>query len=358
MARGHQPIVITTDANDKSSRLPAGETIIEGVKVFRHRNISNWLAYHHKIFLDPSAALKLWQARSAADVIHMHDFRTLQNVIAFFTSNTQVPYVMQAHGVVPRSGRLSSLKGAFDRLIGRRMAQNASKLIALNGREAEAYERLGVRRERIAIIPNGIDMNKYQSLPKRGTFREKYGLRQAQIVLFLGRIHESKGLDLLLEAFAHCSRKLPDARLIIAGFDDGYMDRLNTLTESLGLGQRIVIPGFLSGMDKLEAYVDADVFVTPRFSGFPLTFLEAMACGLPILTSDAGDYIEGIDNQVGFVTQPLVDEYGNTLTRLLTDIELRKRFSERAKEFAREHDWDLIVRMIEDVYGEISGAPL
>lgn len=103
------------------------------------------------------------------------------------------------------------------------------------------------------------------------------------------------------------------------------------------------------------AFIDADVFVTPRFYGFPITFLEAMACGTPIVTTNAGDFIEGIDNEVGYVTRYDEKELKNALLKVLTDEKLKNSFKEKAKKKSNEYSWDRIVGKLEKVYEEVKG---
>jgi glycosyltransferase involved in cell wall biosynthesis len=355
--RGHEVTVLTTDANDAHSRLAAGRRVVDGIEVYYFKNLSNRLAYRFKVFLSPRMIRAMRRIVGEMDVIHVHDLRTLQSVVAHhFARKHGVPYVLQAHGVVPNKlGWLGKLKGLFDRLFGCRIMRDAAGLIALNEREANDYVEMGAGEERIAIVPNGVDLTQYVLLPRRGLFREKYDLDGESVVLFLGRVHESKGLDLLVQAFADVSQRLPDARLVIAGPDDGYMNVLQQMTESLGLGPRVVFSGFVSGQDKLAAFVDADVFATPRFTGFPLTFLEVMACGVPIVTTDAGDHLEEIDGRAGRVTRFDRGQYGDVLIEVLTDRQLRAKLGQGAGEMVEHYDWDVVAGRMEAIYRRLLG---
>jgi glycosyltransferase involved in cell wall biosynthesis len=354
--RGHEVIVYATDANDKHSRLVAGYKIVDDIEVYYFRNISNWLAYQLKLFLSPQMIRAMRQMSAGVDIIHIHDLRTFQSVVTCYFAQKRIPYVLQAHGVVPNKlGWLGKLKGFFDWLFGYKILQDAARLIALNEREADDYVRMGADRDKITIVPNGVDLSQYTALPRRGLFRERYGLGDARIVLFLGRVHESKGLDLLVQAFADLAEQLPDVKLVIAGPDDGYLGFLQNMTNSLNLGSRVIFSGFLSGQEKLAAFVDADVFATPRFTGFPLTFLEVMACGLPIVTTDVGDHIEGIDGRVGYVTRFDRIQYSNSLLNILTDPRLRASLGQGARQSAENYDWDMIVSRMEAIYQKVLG---
>jgi len=89
-----------------------------------------------------------------------------------------------------------------------KLLRDASKVIALTQMEADQYRRMGVPEEKIAIIPNGIDLSEYANLPPQGAFKKKYGIKEEEkIVLYLGRIHESKGLGMLAEAFSFVAKE-------------------------------------------------------------------------------------------------------------------------------------------------------
>ena len=156
------------------------------------------------------------------------------------------------------------MKWVYDVLFGYRLLRDASKVIALSTVEAEQYRAMGVPEEKIAIIPNGIDLTEYANLPLKGSFKKKFGIDEDEkIVLYLGRIHKIKGIDILVRAFAEIIEKLDDVKLVIVGPDDGYLGEIETQIKSLNIKNKVLIPGPLYGEDKLAAYVDADVYVLP-----------------------------------------------------------------------------------------------
>ena len=120
-------------------------------------------------------------------------------------------------------------------------------------------------------------------------FRDKYPeLKGKRFLLFLSRIHEKKGCDLLVEAFAEVARTHGDLHLVVAGPDQtGWMVELKRLADSLGVGDRITWPGMLQGADKWGAFYAADAFCLPSHQeNFGIVVAEAMACGTPVLISN------------------------------------------------------------------------
>lgn len=183
------------------------------------------------------------------DIIHVHN---------------RYSYILQAHGSLPRIGAWRKLKWFYNTLFGYKLLRGASRVIALSRVEAEQYRRMGVPEEKIAIIPNGIDLSEYASLPPEGSFKKKFGIKEKEkIVLYLGRIHKIKGIDILVKAFANVIKKLDSVRLVVVGPDDGYLSELQALIKALRIEDNVLITGPLYGWDKLKAYVDADVYVLP-----------------------------------------------------------------------------------------------
>jgi glycosyltransferase involved in cell wall biosynthesis len=113
-------------------------------------------------------------------------------------------------------------------------------------------------------------------------------LLQRPYLLFLSRIHEKKGCDLLIKAYAECVDLLGDLQLVIAGPDrDGLQPKLNTLARSLGIAERIHWAGMLTGDAKWGAMRSAEAFILPSHQeNFGIAVAEALGCGIPVLTTD------------------------------------------------------------------------
>ena len=138
-------------------------------------------------------------------------------------------------------------------------------------------------------------------------------------MLFLGRLSFIKGLDLLVEAFAQINS---DARLVIAGPDDGdgCLERIRSLIADLKIEERVILPGPLFGKEKLEALVDADLFVLPsRHESFGNAAAEAIACGTPVLVTSECGIAPLVDGRAGEVVACEVETLRDGLARLLGD---------------------------------------
>lgn len=350
----HDVTVFTTDlGNYPNSRLKVN--YIEdkdGMKIHYFRNLSNKLTFNHRLFLPIKMFLNLKKDLNNFDVIHLHDFRSsLSILVHHYAKKYNVPYVLQAHGSVPYLSQKEFFKTFFDRFWGYKILNDASKVIALTETEAEQYKNMGVSEDKIEVIPNGINLDEYKNLPERGKFRKKYGVKESEtIILYLGRLYESKGIDLLINSFSEISKGLDNVELVLAGPDDGALNRLSEMSNKMGLNDKILFTGPLYQEDKLEAYVDADVFVTPKFSGFPLTFLEACACGTPVVTTTHGDKLSWINN-VGFVVDYEVNHLKEAILNILDNEDMKIKFGNNGKNIViKEFNWTNISKKFENVY--------
>jgi glycosyltransferase involved in cell wall biosynthesis len=148
------------------------------------------------------------------------------------------------------------------------------------------------------------------------------------VILFLPRLDPKKGLDLLLPAFARLLTKHPQTALVVAGNgSEEFIASQQERAASLGIGDAIVWPGFLEGVDKLAALAAADVFVLPSYSeNFGIAAVEAMAAGVPVILSDQVGVAEDVKRcGAGLVVSCDEDALVSALDRLLTDSRLRER---------------------------------
>lgn len=352
--KGHELTVYTTDAMDEGHRLERGIKNIDGVNVYYFRNMSNSLAWKQRITISPEMISAVKNEIEHFDIIHIHGFRDFQScVIHHYAQKYGIPYIIQPHGSVPLLGKKKAKK-VFDRLFGENILKNSARILALNEIEENLCIEMGLSKNNIRVISNGIDLSEYGSLPAKGLFKKCYNLKENdKIILYLGRIHKNKGLDILVRTFAKILEDINNVKLVIAGTDDGYLLALKRLSNSLNIGNSVLFTGFLNQEEKIMAYVDSEVFVTPSFTGFPLTFLEAMALGVPIVTTNKGDIINGIDNRLGYVTNYDEESIKNMLMKILLDEKLRDRLQKNCRHEIIQYEWNTITDEIERIYNSV-----
>jgi phosphatidylinositol alpha-1,6-mannosyltransferase len=159
-----------------------------------------------------------------------------------------------------------------------------------------------------------------------------------------------KGVDLVLRAFAQLSPALPEARVVVVGDGPEY-ERLTTLARDLGIDQRVHFTGGVNDARLVEWYRAADVFVLPARSepptveGFGTVYLEASACGLPVIGPDEGGPVDAIiEGQTGLRVPPRdLDALAAAMGRLGRDPRLRDALGRRGRQHViEEANWDRV----------------
>jgi glycosyltransferase involved in cell wall biosynthesis len=348
--------VYTTDVNDKHSRITDYNTLNfkDSMNVHYFKNLSNSLAFK-RLCLPKGFITASRNTLKTFDIIHLHDYRSFQNIVAHhYAKQFAIPYVIQAHGSLPRIMNSQQSKRIFDSLWGKNLLKDAAKVIALTPLEAEQYLSMGVKQENIEIVPNGIDLDEFRNLPPKGSFKKKWNMPGNQkFILFLARINKIKGVDLLARAFARISLNNPDLKLVIAGPDDGYLTELKSLLRHLQIEDKVLLLGPLYDEEKLGAYVDADVYVLPSiYETFPVSALESCSCGTPVLFTDCCGIADILGGHGG-ISVPF-DE--GLMGQALLDV-LKKSTQERRAIGALGRSlvfdnfgWDIIAAKLEHIY--------
>jgi len=359
--QGHEVTVFTTNvlSRDRLFCSEQNPNYCEGVKVYYFNNIVYKPSVH--VYFSNELVRAIKKSISDYDIVHVHEYRSyISLVVNYYANKHKLPLILQTHGQLPRTGSWKRLKWIYDILFGYRLLRTASRVIALSKVEAEQYRSMGVPEEKIAIIPNGVDLSEYDNLLSKGEFKKRFNIPEdKKIILYLGRIHRIKGIDFLVKAYAYLKRKMNcnDAILVIAGPDDGYLNEVKSLTYDLSVSDSILFTGPLYGKDKLEAYVDADVYVLPsRYETFPIVVLEAYACGKPVIASGVG----GLKDLVVNGETGLLFETGNhiqlaeKILYLLNNSDDALRMGLNGRRFVEEnYSIDIVIDKLERIYKEI-----
>lgn len=350
--RGHSVTVFTTDAFEMDKRIDVRFKKMDGIDIYYLRNISNYLAWNQKIFLPVGLKKKLKDRIKQFDVGFISDLRTMQNAVAYrIFKKYRIPYVVSAYGSLPRVGGIKKyLKFIFDVLWGYDLLKSAYRVFAQTDHEKGEYQKLGVKEEKVEIVPLGIDYNSFQdSAYRKGLFRKKHKISEDdKVILFLGRIHYLKLTPVFIEAFKGLSDKYKNLRLVIVGRDDGYLDEVRKMLKKKG--DRYIFVGPLYEKEKISAYIDADVFclAPSHYEETSTAALESMACGTPVVITEQCE-IPGLDDYgAGVTVKYNVNELYNALEKVIYHKVLGIDASEKAKMFIKQyHDWDAVIDKIE-----------
>jgi glycosyltransferase involved in cell wall biosynthesis len=296
------------------------------------------------------------------DVVHIHGlWEEIQHQAARQSRRLRTPHLFSPHGMLdPWSlGQGRWRKRLYLALRLRRDLQRAAAIHYTSDLERDLAGPLKLRPPAI-VEPNGVALAEFQHLPPRGTFRARWPqIGDRPVVMFLGRLHYKKGFDLLIPALAAASQEgaPPQTLLVIAGPDeDGYRATIERMIDRAGVRDRVIFTGMLQGRERIEALVDADLFVLPSYQeNFGIVVVEALAAGCPVVISDQVNIHPAVRAAgVGGVVPMQVEPLAGELARWLRDKSLRSQASSRAGRFVREHyDWNLIARRWIDHYSAL-----
>ena len=357
---GADVTVFTTNANG-SSRLnvPVGRPLdIDGVRV------SYFPLARNIFFYSPELASACWKHVSEFDIVTIDSlFGHALGPAAQACVSARVPYVVPLRGqLLPWSLRQKRWKKQlYLSLFGRRCLNGAASLHCTDAAEAEAASALGLRSPTF-IVPNGLDLARYQKLPSRGGFRKRLGIPpDSFLLLFFGRLHHKKRPDIAIEALSACQRLPQGVHLALVGPDEvGLAKSLHAQAKRLSCLDRLHITGLLQGTDVLQALVDSDLMLMPsepQSENFGMSALEALAAGVPIVASTGvpvGHW--GAKAGAGRMVSCTVEAFTRTTKELLADPQQLKAMGTRGRLLVRqEFDIEVVAqRMIKQLQGIVT----
>lgn len=267
----------------------------------------------------------------------------------------QRPLVVTAHGTyVPQTAR-RRLVGALYRRAYRR-----AHLIAVSEFTA-AQVRAALPGSAPEVIRNGVHVAYFQQPAPAPA-------KRGPTILATGGVKARKGTHLLVEALARVRERVPDAQLVVTGIqlEPDYLARVQEQARALRLADCVHLSGQVPEEELRGWYQHADVFALPsltvgeKFEGFGLVFLEASACGLPVIGTTGSGVAEAVlDGETGLlVPQGDVPALAEAITRVLTDDDLRARLGAAGRAYAQTQDWAQVAARVAALYARAAQSRL
>ena len=196
------------------------------------------------------------------------------------------------------------------------------------------------------IISDGIDFNSFQNSERvdTETLVKKYTNLQfknvSDVIFSMGRLHEIKKFDVLIDAFSLYLPENKDAKLLIAGADDGVKDKLLDQIDKLGLNESVFLIGLVDFNQKKDLLSNSSVFaLSSDFESFGIVVAEALACGLPIVVSDKTAWKDINKNNCGIFAENRKEDF----FKALNQIKKKDFTASNSKKFVKEnYDWDIV----------------
>jgi len=326
--QGHEVTLATVAREEEELSAATREAQAEGVRVVRFEPCwPNFLFFSWKMLLG------LRRMAEGVQVVHVHSNWTFPVWWACHCAQVSgTPFVITPHGCLDsvrlrHSAWKKRLAGLFDTYYLKRAAViHATCEAEADG--VKTYLGRPTRQPEIVVIPNGVDAEVFDGVADRAGFDQRFpACKGARVVLFMSRLHPLKGLDYLLEAWRRVAGDYPGWRLVIAGPDEkGYGERLKRKVQALGLESRVTFCGPAYGEEKVQVMQNAELFVLPtRSENFGIVVAEALACGVPVITTRGAPWAELQGNEenvngklLTVSSRPLSDDGGDVNCKPLT----------------------------------------
>lgn len=300
-----------------------------------------------RFFIPKISVSKIMRIVAEVDVVQLSGHWTLLNAMVYRACRKlDKPYLFCPAGALKPFGRSLFIKWLYNKIVGLNILLGASYCVAITEDECDDFTTYSVPVERQEVIPNGIDPAGYllenadQAIYE---FRMANGLGDSPYVLFLGRLNEIKGPDLLLDAYISIADRFPELMLVFAGPDGGMSDILQTKVIQEGLDRRVRFTGFVEGRSKTAALKGATLLAIPsRHEAMSIVVLEAGSCNCPVLFTDVCGL--GVLAKRNAGIQVLVDtaDIARGLAAALTDPVALKQSAYRLSEtVAKDYTWSI-----------------
>ena len=292
------------------------------------------IAHIHHPFLSGSLALNYLRPRGIPLV---------------FTNHTRYDLYAQAYlPMLPESIGETAMRAFLPRF-----CRSVDLVIAPSSGLMRVLEHFGVKAN-IQIIPNGVNLKPFRN-PANYLDRSTFGMSEKDVVLiYVGRLGPEKNLPFLLRSFTGIAHAVDNVHLVIAG-DGPERDNLEDSAMQSGVGERIHFTGLVPYSEVPRYLSMADAFVTASVTEVhPLTVIEAMARGLPVLGIDSpgvGDTIQ--DGVSGFLANHEIAIYTAKMMRLVSEPDLRRSMGENARLAANQYNIERTIQMTLDQYNAL-----
>ncbi len=343
---------------------PGSKEIEKDKNVYVHRvhsyevgtyNFVDWVL--HLNFALLGHATRLINETGRFDIVHAHDW-----IVAFVAKTLKnsysIPLVCTLHAT--ESGRNWGIHNDIQRYISGvewwLSYESWRVIVNSNYMRNEAKSVFSLPDDKIRVIPNGVDLNKFNGYERDYDFRRRYASDNEKIVFFVGRLVNEKGAQILVDAIPKVLQFYYDTKFIIAGRGPQF-EHLKWMVSSKGVNHKVFFTGYISDEDLLKLYKCADVAVFPSlYEPFGIVALEGMVANIPVVVSDVGGLGEivhhGVDGMKAYTGNP--NSLADCVLELLYSPDKAEDMSRKALEKVRRiYNWDTISEQTMDVYKEI-----
>ncbi|MEM0488424.1 MAG: glycosyltransferase family 4 protein [Candidatus Bathyarchaeia archaeon] len=321
--------------------------------------IDNW-------FFNETIARTLTAIR--VDVYEAHTVSGYKLLMTLRKRKIHKPFIQTIHGVLadeyvryttagpitPRM-RLSRVFLWYLANLERMAARESTLIVTISNFSMKRISQLyHVKRDKIRIVPNGVDIHRFRPMKVSDDFRLKMNIAGESCILFVGNLVPRKGLRLLIEAAVDVIKNNKDVKFIIVG-DGPLKNSLIAYAHKLGVLKNFIFLGNVDDDTLIKLYNCSDVVTLPSFQeGQGITLLEAQATAKPVVACKVGGISEAVlDGETGLLVNPNSREIAGALITLLSDKTLRDKMGEKGREhICRNFSWEICAQKMLHVYEE------
>lgn len=366
-------ILVVSSNVDMSNkrRASVAEEIVDSVRVMRFDSFPVEVASTPYMLYNPiklpGLIKSLKRVIGSYDIIHLHTGHGLLNLTtaAMMTLfNKGTPTIYTSHGIPMGYDSITLEIGSIlsKKIVKHLILRNCKFVTTVGKRDLLYWKKQGISAHKIRYIPNGVDTKMFRLSRKIGKqYRDVIGFNEKSIVvLFFAQLRKVKGIDVLMKAIPMVISKNPRVKFLLAGTGP-MVSQVESSIRRLNLGDYSkLLLEYISEPDLPKLFNTCDIYVLPSLvEGMPLSLMEAMACGKPVVATNVGDVSVLVQNGINGILIPTnnVESLVNGIIALAKDFELRSTMEEKNLKKLADYDWDHIASEYYKLYLETLGTP-
>ena len=339
---GHDVEVVTS----RYSRMPETETL-NGIKITR---LPQWINMYNTPIV---TSIRQFVRRTHADIVHVHSPPPFtERFAAKGAKEAGKPFVVTHHCDLELKGVFGNTAVNFyQNFLGKYPLEVADRVISTT--ESYATTSRTLWDTDVTVIPNAVDIKRFNLENKGEVIRDKYSLGNDPLALFVGRLVPHKGIGILIRSLTYTRR----GKLLIVG-DGPYKKWLIDLVKKLDLNERVIFVGPVDDYWLPSYYSATDVVILPstsRLEAFGIVGLEGMASGKPLILSDIPGVRDVISEKEGYIVEPLdPNAIAEALEKIWGAPEMAREMGKRGRKRVEAlFSWEKVSKDVVEVFNEI-----
>jgi glycosyltransferase involved in cell wall biosynthesis len=296
------------------------------------------------------------------DVINIHNIYAFSSIFTGINNNQiKTPMVLTHHGKLQFGSFLKDKIVHFYELsIAKKILNHIDCGIALTTPDANFLSTLGMKKERIRIIPNGIDISEFENFNNLDPtmIRESLGLKNKFTLLCVGEITHRKGVKYLIGAMSEIKNHISHEEIALLIIGTGpELKNIQALIKKMNLEKYIFLKGRVSHLELMQYYKAASLFVLPSLSeGMPTVILEALYFNLRVITTDIPNLRDSFEDMAVFVPPKNENKLADAILDEFIENESRNNQKLNHKNYVElNYSWENLSKQYEKIYQELGG---